>query len=87
MASVAPTVTSTSVSGSYSVPKWRLRCAAIASRSGDLEHRWRAVLVREALAEVHRADASGQRRHLGEDRYRVGLEAPHRHGRYLAEQT
>ena len=36
MASVAPTVTSTSVSGSYSVPKCRLRCAAIASRSGAM---------------------------------------------------
>ena len=47
---------------------------------GDLEHRGRPVLVGEALAEVHRADAGGQRRHLGEDRDRVGLESPHRHG-------
>ena len=36
MASVAPAVTSTSVSGSYSTPKWRSRCAAIASRSGAM---------------------------------------------------
>ena len=47
---------------------------------GDLEHRGRPVLVGEALAQIHRADAGGQRRHLGEDRDRIGLEAPHRHG-------
>ena len=47
---------------------------------GDLEHRGRPVLVGEALAEVHRADARGQRRHLGEDRDRIGLQSPHRHG-------
>ena len=100
MASVAPTVTSTSVSGSYSMPKCRLRWAAMASRSGampspggywltpsamafsrGLQHRRRAVLVGEALPEVHRADARGQRRHLGEDRDRVGLQPRHRHGR------
>src|ERR1700757_1623377 len=36
MASVAPTVTSTSVSASYSMPKCRLRWAAMAWRSGAI---------------------------------------------------
>ena len=41
---------------------------------GGLEHRRRAVLVGEPLPEVDRTDPGGQRRHLGEDRHRVGLE-------------
>ena len=46
----------------------------------DLEHRGRAVLVGKALAQIHGADARGQRRHLGEDRDRIGLQPLHRHG-------
>ncbi len=46
---------------------------------GGLEHRGRAVLVGKALPQVHGTDAGGQRRHLGEDRDRVGLQPRHRH--------
>ena len=43
-------------------------------RRGDRQHRWRAVGVGEALAEVDRAGGGGERAHLGEDR---GAEAAH----------
>ena len=87
IASVAPVVTSTSPSGSSSMPWKRRWCSAIAARSsgmpgpggywlrpsriacdGRLEHLGRPVGVGEALAEVDRAGARGERRHLGEDR-------------------
>ena len=42
---------------------------------GMQEHRARAVLVGETLAQVHRTDARGQRRHLGEDRRAEALQA------------
>jgi hypothetical protein len=47
---------------------------------GELEHRGWAVLVGEALPEVHRADAGGQCRHLGEHRDGIGAQPRHRHG-------
>ena len=46
-----------------------------------LEHCSRPVLVGKALPEVDRADPRGQRRHLREDRHRVGLEPFDRHVR------
>lgn len=46
---------------------------------GDLEHAGRAVLVGKALAQVDRADAGRQGRHLGEDRDRIGLQAGNGH--------
>ena len=47
---------------------------------GGLEHGRRAVLVGESLAQVHRADARRQRRHLGEHRGCIRLQSRHRHG-------
>ena len=44
-----------------------------------LEHGGRAVLVREALAQVDRVEARGQCRHRGEDVDRVRLQALDRH--------
>ena len=44
------------------------------------EHGGGAVLVGEALAEIHRSYPGRQCRHLGENGHRVGLQAFDRHG-------
>ena len=46
---------------------------------GGLSHRGGTVDVGEALPEVHRAGAGGERRHLGEHGDGVGPEAGDRH--------
>ena len=59
-------------------PRWVLVDAVGDRVLGGLQHRGGTVLVGKALPQIHRPEAGGQRRHLGEDGHGIRLKAGHR---------